>query len=389
MESTADPSVAVLYCDHNATSPLRPEAREAMLPWLGEIVGNASSLHAAGRAARNAVEDAREAVAALVGARARQVVWTSGATEANNLGLKAALTLRPHAALVVSDVEHPSVRELTTVRQGSVRVAVDGDGRVHSQQLAKVLEARQGCVVSVMAANNETGVLNDVASLAEVTHKYGGVFHTDATQQAGRLPVSFASWDVDMMSISAHKFGGPQGVGTLVLARDEFPDPVPLFHGGSQERGWRSGTLNVAGIVGMGAAARAAVECMSDEARRVQAIRQEFEALIRAALPQVSINCVGVSRLPGVSSVTLPGAPADAVLQAMPDVCASEGSACASGAPGPSHVLLALGLDEDTASSTIRVSFGYTNSPSDASVVAGRMAAAYKLVTDLVRSSSR
>lgn len=358
-----------------------------MLPWLGEIAGNASSTHAAGRAARDAVESARESVATLVGALPSQVVWTSGATEANNLGLRAAIARRTRATLLISATEHPSVRELAGAIPGSIRVGVDGDGRIRARDLERALATARGAVVSVMAANNETGVRNDVPTLSEIVHGAGGLLHTDATQQAGRQPVRFGAWDVDLMSISAHKFGGPQGVGALIVRRDEFPEPVPLLLGGSQERGWRSGTLNVAGIVGMGAAARVALERMDEETQKVKAIRDAFEVAILAADPGVSINGRDAERLPGVSSVTLHGAPADAVLQAMPDVCASEGSACSSGVPGPSYVLRAMGLDDDAASSTIRVSFGYTNSPSEADLVARRLAHAYELVANLMESA--
>lgn len=373
-----------IYCDHNATSPLRPEAREAMLPWLGEIVGNASSVHAAGRAARDAVEGARESVANLVGAEPSQVVWTSGSTEANNLGLHAARGSRPSALLLAGATEHPSVRELALATAPSQLIPVTVDGCLDLRFLCAALESARGAIVSVMSANNETGVLNDIPAIAEAVHAAGGLVHTDATQQAGRLPVDFVRWDVDLMSISAHKFGGPQGVGALIIRRGEFPQPVPLFLGGHQERGWRSGTLNISGIVGMGAAADASLHRLDHEARVVRGIRDGFEAAVLSTLSSASVNGRAAARLPGVSSITLRGTPADAVLQAMPDVCASEGSACSAEARGPSHVLRAMGLDEDAASSTVRVSFGYTNVPTDAGIVAQRLAHAYELVRDLM-----
>jgi cysteine desulfurase len=258
--------------------------------------------------------------------------------------------------MVTTPVEHPAVLETArAVTAGNpedlVLLPVAGDGLVDLDALGQVFATRRGGVVSVMAANNETGVLTDLCVVAKAVREAGALVHTDATQLIGRLPVDVAELDVDLLSLSAHKFGGPQGVGALYVRRGSPLPHRPLLVGGGQERGWRAGTLNVAGIIGMGAAAEATARGIGEEAERVAAMRDRLERLVADALPDCRINGRRDQRLPGV--------PADAVLAAMPDVAASEGSACASGAPTPSHVLLAMGLSREDADSTIRFSLGY------------------------------
>lgn len=376
-----------IYCDHNATTPMRRVAVEAMMGWL-EQPANASSRHVWGRQAAAAVEEAREQVAAIVGARPREIVFTSGATEANNLAIHAALSVRPKVMLVTTAVEHAAVLQVARARRESVVVAVDRNGRVDLAALSDALRAYPGAVVSVIAANNETGVINDLPAVSALVRRAGALMHTDATQAVGRIPVDVDHWDVDLLSLSGHKFGGPTGVGALYVRR-EAPLPVrPIFHGGEQERGWRPGTVNVASVVALGAAAAEAKSLMHAEFGYIQSIRDQFEnAVLRSGL-NARRNGEDVARLPGVSSLTLAGCPADAVMAAMPHIAVSEGSACSSGTVEPSHVLLAMGRSREDADSTLRFSFGYTNTESDGPDAAQSLIAAAGAVDRVICSSS-
>jgi cysteine desulfurase len=372
-----------IYCDYNATAPLRASARTQMLAWLGEYTGNPSSVHAAGQRAAAAVAHAREQLARLIGAAHHEIVFTSGATESNNLALHAALAGRPDATLIVTAVEHPAVLEFAQTRARTaplVVVGVDRHGQLDTGRLSAALRSAPGAVVSVMAANNETGVLNDLAHIRALTHPFGALLHTDATQLIGRLPIDVAALGVDMLSLSAHKFGGPQGTGALYIRRGLPIAVAPLQRGGNQEHGWRSGTLNVAGIVGLGAAAEDAAVNLPAEITRIRAIRDEFEQRLMDAIGGVFVNGDTGHRLPGVSSVTFPGLPAQALLSAMPDVAASDGSACASGSLEPSHVLTAMGYTPDEADSVIRFSFGHASTPADARGAAEKTREAVKRV---------
>ena len=358
-----------IYCDYNATAPLRASARTQMLAWLGEHTGNPSSMHIAGRRAAAAVAHAREQLARLIGAAPGEIVFTSGATESNNLALHAALAGRPETTLITTAVEHPAVLEFARSQARTVPLVVIGvnsHGHLHTAHLAAALRAAPGAVVSVMAANNETGVLNDLARIRVLTRARGVLLHTDATQLVGRLPIDVAALGIDMLSLSAHKFGGPQGTGALYIRRGLPLALAPLQRGGNQERGWRSGTLNVAGIVGLGAAAEDAAVHMTTEITRIRAIRDAFEQRLMGTIAGVFVNGDTEDRLPGVSSVTFPGLPAQAVLAAMPEVAASDGSACASGSLKPSHVLTAMGYAPDDADSVIRFSFGHASTTADA-----------------------
>lgn len=351
----------MIYLDYNATAPMRPAAAAAVLDAM-RSAGNSSSPHAAGRDAARRVDSARRQLADLLNCSPGEIVFTSGATEANNLALRTA-----HLGgrrLVTSAVEHPAVletaRDLTKDRPASLVVLpVDRDGLVDVAALEVALKASRVGVVSLMAANNETGVLTDLAPVVEAAHAAGALVHTDATQMVGRLPVDLGELDVDLLSLSAHKFGGPQGVGALFIRRG-VPLPYrPLLTGGGQERGWRPGTLNVAGIAGAGAAAEAAHRGLGEEAARVARLRDVLEAAVTASVGGCWVNGARSPRLPGVSSITAEGALADAVMASMPEVAISDGSACASGAPTPSHVLLAMGLTREQAGSTVRFSLGY------------------------------
>lgn len=388
---------ASIYLDYNASAPLRPEAREAMLDWLDAgRAGNPHSTHRAGGAARTAVDRARRQVAGLLGCAPGEIVFTSGATEANNLAIHAALAaLPPGAALVTSAVEHPAVLAAARAhgRLGApIRVVgVDGQGRLDIAAYRAALSITDGrcpALVSVIAANNETGVLTDLAAVVAEARAVGGTVHTDATQLVGRLPVDVRALDVDLLSLSAHKFGGPQGVGALYINRHARLPVHPLHHGGGQEAGWRPGTHNVAGIAGLGAAAEAAHRDRTVEPVRVARLRDDLETRLRAALPRAWSNGADTVRLPGVASITFPGLPAEALIAAMPELAVSDGSACAAGAPEPSHVLTAMGLDRDAAEATLRFSLGHATRRGDIEQAITTVLRAVRTVTEAMVATS-
>ncbi|MFC7334457.1 cysteine desulfurase family protein [Rhodocista pekingensis] len=341
---------AGVYLDWNATAPLRPEARAAMLAALEEV-GNPSSVHGFGRRARRRVEEGRLCVAALVGASPEQVVFTGGGTEANALALRT-----PAACRLVSAVEHVSVLDAAP---DAGRIPVNADGRVDPAALAVLLEAAPGPVlVSVQAANNETGVIQPVAEIATLVRARGGFLHVDAAQAAGRLPLDLRTLGAHLLTLSAHKLGGPQGVGALVVA-DGVP-LEPLLRGGGQERRRRAGTENVAGIAGFGAAAQAAGQDLGfydTLARR----RDALETRLLASVPQARSFGSGVPRLGNTLCLALPGVPAETQLMALDlaGIAVSSGAACSSGKVHASHVLRAMGVADDLAAGAIRVSAGW------------------------------
>ncbi|WP_234347475.1 cysteine desulfurase family protein [Streptomyces specialis] len=350
-----------VYLDYNATAPMRPEALKATYDALC-AVGNASSIHHHGRDAASRVDQARRQLADLLSCSPGELIFTSGATEANNLALQAAYAHR--GLIIVSAVEHPAVletaRALTDNTSGAlVILPVASGGQIDPDTFRAAVQQHGTALVSIMLANNETGVITDLAPLAEAAHAAGALVHTDATQYVGRLPLDLSDLDVDMLSLSAHKFGGPQGVGALFIRRGTPLPQHPLVFGGGHERGWRAGTLNVPGIVGLGAAAEAVRRQLGDEIPRITKLRDLLEGELLARLPGSHVNGAHTLRLPGVTSITFPGTPADALLASMPDVAASDGSACSAGAPSPSHVLLAMGLSREAADSTLRFSLGY------------------------------
>jgi cysteine desulfurase len=350
-----------VYLDYNATAPMRPEALRATYEAL-QTVGNASSVHHQGRDAAGRAERARQQVADLLNCSRGELIFTSGATEANNLALHASYASK--GGIITSAVEHPAVleaaRALTAEAPSSLAILpVDSEGKIDFDAFRAEVEQRGVTLVSIMLANNETGVVTDLAPIADVAHSVGALVHTDATQYVGRLPLDLRELNVDLLSLSAHKFGGPQGVGALYIRRGTPLPQRPLVFGGGHERGWRAGTLNVPGIVGLGAAAEAVHRELDAEAERIGKLRDLLEGAILAQLPGSYVNGVGSTRLPGVSSVTFPGCPADALLASMPDIAVSDGSACSAGAPTPSHVLLAMGLGREAADSTLRFSLGY------------------------------
>jgi len=355
----------VIYLDNHATTPIDPRVLDAMLPYLTTAFGNASSgAHAFGWKASAGVEDAREAVAASIGAAPKEIVFTSGSTESNNLALfGAARAYRAKGEhLVVSALEHHAVldsaRELT--REGFTVTVVDPDryGVVSAEAVAAALTERT-TLVSVMAANNEIGTLNPVAEIGRLCKERGVLFHTDAVQAWGKEPLDVHAMGIDLMSITAHKAYGPKGAGALfVRASSPRVRLSPLFYGGGQERGFRSGTLNVPGIVGLGAAARIAVREMDAERATLRRLRDLLENGIRAGLDGVTRNGHPERRLAGNLNVSFDGVNGEELLAELRDLAVSSGAACASGALEPSHVLTAIGVPPERAAATVRFGLG-------------------------------
>lgn len=348
------------YLDHNASAPLRAEARAAMIAAL-DTYGNASSVHAEGRRARAIVDEARDAVAALVNARPSEVVFTSGATESNTWALSGA----PWERVAFADVEHDSVRapaaQIAAARGGGVVTLPVSDVGAADVTAAP---AGPGTLVAIQMANNETGVLQDVAAAGRWAIENGARLHTDAVQAPGRIAIDFPSLGAHTMSLSAHKIGGPKGVGALVIGAGVALDP--MISGGGQEQRRRAGTENVAAIAGFGAAARAALADL-EVASRVAALRDRLEADVCRATPQAVVIGRDAPRLPNTSSIALPGTSAEtAVIKFdLAGVAVSAGAACSSGKVGASHVLGAMGFVPEIARSAIRVSLGADTTDDD------------------------
>jgi cysteine desulfurase len=351
-----------IYLDHNATTPLRDEVAAAMSRALRDVFGNPSSAHADGAVARAEVERARERVASLLGVAPAGIVFTAGATEANNLAIQGLARARRERGrhLVTSCVEHPSVDEpLEALRAEGwrvTRVPVDGDGRLDPDALAAALEP-DTVLVSLIWANNETGVIQPIERVAEIAQARGVALHVDATQAIGKLPLRLAT-PVDLLSGSAHKFNGPKGVGFLALRGDVALEP--WLRGGAQERGRRGGTHNVPGIVGLGVAAELASREVAERAERCAALRDRLWAGIEAKLPGVRRNGLPPELLPNTLNVEFAGAAGDVLLEALDleGVSVSAGAACASGALHPSHTLLAMGRTPQQARCALRFSVG-------------------------------
>jgi len=354
--------VARTYLDWNASAPLRVEAHAALSAALA-LTGNPSSVHHEGRAARQIVEDARGAVAALVGADARNVIFTAGGTEANALALTPRLDAgrrQPFDRLLVSAIEHPSVLAGGRFAPTAVEnIPVDANGMVDLGALQRRLEALgdQRALVSLMAANNETGVIQPVAEAAGIVHRHGGLVHVDAVQAAGRIALDIAALGADLLTLSAHKIGGTQGAGALVK-RDESLQIDPLIRGGGQERGSRAGTENVAAIAAFGAAAAAVKTNLAAESAHMVELRDRLEAGLRAG--GAVIFGAAAARLPNTTLAAMPGARAETLVIAfdLDGVAISSGSACSSGKVAPSHVLAAMGVAAELARGAVRVSIG-------------------------------
>jgi cysteine desulfurase len=371
------PPMDRIYLDNAATTTVRPEAVAAMLPLLGGGY-NPSSLHAEGRAARAALDDAREAVARVLGAAPREIVFTGGGSESDVtaiVGAARALATRGRH-VVTSAIEHHAVMHAVDALERDgwrvTRLPVDGRGLVDPQEFAAALEP-QTTVASVMLANNEIGVVQPVAELAALARARGVVFHTDAVQAAGWLPLAVDALGVDLLSLSGHKFNGPKGVGILYVRRGTPLEP--LIVGGGQEHGLRAGTEDVAGIVGLAAALRLAEAERPVTSQRVAALRDRLQSGILAAFPDALVNGAAAPRLPNNLSVAFAGLPSDALLMRLDldGIAASAGSACAAGSLEPSHVTAALGLDEERRLGVIRFSLGRQTSVAEIDEVLRRL----------------
>jgi cysteine desulfurase len=379
----------LVYLDHNATTPLHPAAREAMLPWLGEQHGNPSSIHRFGQAARNAVEEAREKVAALLGARPPEVVFTASGTEANNAVIfDVAGWAGGHGHLVISSLEHPSVREAAArlEREGSfevTRVSPAGDGVVPAEALLAALR-QDTRLVCLMLANNELGTLQPVREVAAACRERGIPVLCDAVQAIGKIPVDVRELGVDYLTLGGHKFHGPLGAAALWVRKGV--EIRGLLVGGSQERRRRASTENVPAIAGLGAAAEAAAAELPHRQAHLAGLRGAFEAELPRRVPGALLHCTASPRLPNTSHVAFPGVEGESLLIRL-DIAGfavSTGSACSSGTVEPSKTLLAIGLSREEALSSLRVSFGMTNRPEE---VDAFLAAVAREVAELRRLS--
>jgi cysteine desulfurase len=357
-----------VYLDWNATTPLRREAREAMeAAW--DLSGNPSSVHEEGRRARRLVEDTRAAVAEAVGALPRNVVFTSGGTEANALALTPGLRLKsgpPVERLVVSTIEHTSVLAGGRFSAEAIsKVGVSGSGLVHQDRLREALADSPPALVSVMLANNETGAIQPIAEVAAIVHAAGGLLHVDSIQALGKIPFDINALNADLVTVSAHKIGGPKGVGALAWA-DSVQGLEPLLRGGGQERGHRAGTENVPGIAGFGAALGVAMGALENDAVRLETLRNRLESGLRQT-PGLLIFSDDVPRLPNTTLFTVPGLKAETAVIGfdLAGIAVSSGSACSSGKVQPSHVLEAMGFGRELAQGAVRLSLGCSSCEAD------------------------
>lgn len=374
----------LIYLDYNATTPCDPRVVDKMLPYFSQWYGNsANGLHIQGRKAAKAVDNAREQIGALLNVRPSEIVFTAGATESNNLailGLARMASNEKRKHIVTSAIEHKAVllpcKKLQEQGFTVTVLPVDATGCVSVEVASKVI-TEQTLLVSLQIANNEIGTLQPVKEITELAHEHGALVHSDATQAVGKMEVDLGVLDVDLLSMSAHKLYGPKGVGALYIRGGVRAIPLePLFYGGGQENNIRSGTTNVSAIVGFGEACQLAAESITTEVQRLTILRDQLEAALRHSVANLQINGYGAPRLPNTSSLVFPGVDADALLLNLPDVMMGTGSACTSGAIEPSHVLTALGLARDEASSTVRASLGRFTTSNDISVAVSRIAQA-------------
>ncbi len=372
----------VIYMDNHATTRLDPRVLEAMLPYFTEIYGNAASTtHVYGWQAKEAVDAARETIAAAIGASAREIYFTSGATESNNLAIRGLAERTPADCHRVVSVctEHPSVLDpieklgqkgWETILLPVIQAPHDRAGLIELDQLAAALRSKTA-LVSVMLANNEIGAIQPIEEIARISHEAGAVVHTDATQAIGKIPVNVDALGVDLMSFTAHKLYGPKGIGALYVRRRSPPIRIePLIYGGGHERGLRSGTLNVAGIVGFARAIELAHQDLANESVRLRNLRDQLYQGLQAAIPNIALNGPALNppnqRIPGNLNLSFPGVDGETLLLALKDVVAlSSGSACSSANPEPSHVLRALGLSDQIARTSIRFGLGRFNTSED------------------------
>ena len=392
-----------IYMDNHATTRIDPRVLDAMMPWLTENYGNAASRsHGFGWAAEQAVETARAQVARLIGATAKEIVFTSGATESNNLAITGAVQAHTGAQsgprhVITQATEHKAVldtcawlekngSEKTGLEKGCrvTVLPVDGEGRVRIDDLRAAMDREKPVLVTILAANNEIGTLQPIDEIGALCHERGVLFHTDAAQAVGKIPVDVNRSNIDLLSISGHKIYGPKGIGALyVRRRNPRVQLAEQMHGGGHERGLRSGTLNVPGIVGLGAACEIAGAEMESESVRLAALRDRLQAKLEAGLDHLRVNGSQQHRLPGNLNMTFAGVDSETLMMGAKDVALSSGSACTSAKIEPSHVLRALGLDEEAAHSSIRFGLGRFNTEEEVDYVAERLIDVVKKLRDL------
>ncbi|GAC1410857.1 MAG: cysteine desulfurase NifS [Actinomycetota bacterium] len=370
----------MIYLDYAATTPILPQAREAMLPYLDDRFGNASGLYAAARESRKAIDESRERIASAVGSRPEEVIFTSGGTEANNTAIKGVAWHQRDQGrdgIVVSAIEHHAVLDpaewLTRSGFRVTRVPVSPDGVVDLDALHAAVDKRTA-IVSIMWANNEIGSVQPVAEACAIAKAKGAIFHTDAVQALPWIPLDASA--ADLTTIAAHKCHGPKGVGALIVRRGVKVQP--LLHGGGQERGLRSSTYNTAGIVGFGAAVEACMRDREEASARVAALRDDMQERLCARISGAFVNAFGAPRLPNSLSLCIPGIESEPLLLLLDaaGIAASAGSACSSGAPEPSYVVRALGVNETLASGVLRLTLGRPSTQADIDAAADAVVAA-------------
>ncbi|HEX4036468.1 MAG TPA: IscS subfamily cysteine desulfurase [Acidobacteriaceae bacterium] len=374
-----------IYLDNHATTRIDPRVLEEMMPFLTECYGNAASRsHSFGWTADHAVEEARSQIAALIGATPKEIVFTSGATESNNLALKGVVEAARTADssrsvhLITQATEHKAVLDpCHWLEQQGCRVTVlpvEADGRIRVDDLRRAIEADTPLLVSILFANNEIGTIQPIEEIGALCREHGVFFHTDAAQAAGKLPIDVNRLNIDLLSLSGHKIYGPKGVGALyVRRRNPKVTVAEQMHGGGHERGMRSGTLNVPAMVGLGKACVLAAEEMAAEAARLAALRDRLQQKLLAGIDRLQVNGCQEHRLPGNLNVTFQGVDGESLMMGVKDVALSSGSACTSAAIAPSHVLRALGLSEETAHSSLRFGIGRFNTEEEIDFVAERL----------------
>jgi cysteine desulfurase len=379
-----------IYMDNHATTRLDPRVLEAMMPYLTDVYGNAASRsHGFGWAADQAVEKARAQVAKLIGATAREIVFTSGATESDNLAITGAVQAAGGRGHVITQAtEHNAVLDTCRwLEKQGCRVTilpVDADGLIRLDDLRNAIENEEPVLVTILAANNEIGTLQPIDAIGTLCREHGVLFHTDAAQAIGKIPIDVSRTNIDLLSISGHKIYGPKGIGALyVRRRNPRVELTEQMHGGGHERGMRSGTLNVPGIVGLGAACELAAAELESEAIRLTALRNRLQAKLEAGIDRVRVNGSQQQRLPGNLNMTFEHVDSETLMMGLKDVALSSGSACTSAKIEPSHVLRALGLDEEAAHSSIRFGLGRFNTEEEVDYVAERLIDVVKKLREL------
>lgn len=374
-----------IYLDNNATTPCDPRVLEKMLPFFTEVYGNpANGYHKQGRDAAKAIETAREQVASLIGAQPYEIIFTAGATESNNLailGTARVHPVNPRKQIITSKIEHKAVlnpfKKLSDKGFDPVFLTVDRNGVIVLDEAIRAINENT-LLASIHLANNEIGTIQPIKELTELAHQVGAIVHCDAAQGVGKIPVDVEELGVDLLSLSAHKFYGPKGIGALYIRGGSRHIPLePLAYGGGQEHDIRSGTSNVPGIVGLGEAARICQGSVIEEGKRIQVLRDMLEEKLRSAIPGFVVNAFGANRLPNTSSLSFPQVEADALLLNLPELMLGTGSACNSGAMEPSHVLEAIGLSREMSHRTIRSSLGRFTSKDQIEYTVQKITAAY------------